>query len=216
MIVAATWTMAANGDPDIPASPEKKESEADRTREKEPKAADETEMLIQRAKENLKRDSKSSTPLIDSEVASQDVKDAYAAYLKSWYENEKWEVDHRRWIYNWQYIAAIIVFVISMCVVVVGVVMSWMQFIASQTAVKNRAEALSAVGKAYQEAAKSAGSEPKPEVLSAMNESLKEATNTIKLSSTGVEVATPVVGVIILTLSLAFFYMYLKFVFPIQ
>jgi hypothetical protein len=38
----------------------------------------------------------------------------------------------------------------------------------------------------------------------------------IEVSASGAKVSTPVIGVIILTLSLAFFYLYLKFVFPIE
>jgi hypothetical protein len=44
----------------------------------------------------------------------------------------------------------------------------------------------------------------------------KELQQTIEVSPTGAKVTTPVVGIVILTLSLAFFYMYLHFVFPIQ
>jgi hypothetical protein len=45
---------------------------------------------------------------------------------------------------------------------------------------------------------------------------IKDIMQTIKVNMQGVEVSTPVMGVIILTLSLAFFYFYLHLVFPIQ
>jgi len=39
--------------------------------------------------------------------------------------------------------------------------------------------------------------------------------HTVELSASGIKVSSPVLGVIILTLSLAFFYLYLVFVYPI-
>ena len=42
-----------------------------------------------------------------------------------------------------------------------------------------------------------------------------EKEHTVELSTSGVKVSSPVLGVIILVLSLAFFYLYLVFVYPI-
>jgi len=41
------------------------------------------------------------------------------------------------------------------------------------------------------------------------------STSTIEISSQGIKVSSPVLGIIILTLSLGFFYLYLVFVYPI-
>lgn len=49
---------------------------------------------------------------------------------------------------------------------------------------------------------------------SATNESAKE--HTVELSTSGIKVSSPVLGVIILTLSFAFFYLYLVYVYPIR
>jgi len=38
----------------------------------------------------------------------------------------------------------------------------------------------------------------------------------LELSTTGVKVSSNILGVVILSLSLAFFYLYLAFVYPIQ
>jgi len=44
----------------------------------------------------------------------------------------------------------------------------------------------------------------------------KSEATTLSLSSSGIEVSSPVIGLIILTLSLGFFYLYLVYVFPIE
>lgn len=41
-------------------------------------------------------------------------------------------------------------------------------------------------------------------------------TNTIELSKDGIKISTAVIGLIILTLSIAFFFLYLKYVYPIS
>lgn len=43
-----------------------------------------------------------------------------------------------------------------------------------------------------------------------------QAENKVELSSSGIKVSSPVLGVIILALSLGFFYLYLVYVYPIQ
>ncbi|MBL4899443.1 MAG: hypothetical protein JKX76_07325 [Colwellia sp.] len=47
------------------------------------------------------------------------------------------------------------------------------------------------------------------------NSSSDEQEHTVEISTSGIKVSSPVLGVIILTLSLAFFYLYLLYVYPI-
>jgi ethanolamine transporter EutH len=44
----------------------------------------------------------------------------------------------------------------------------------------------------------------------------KEMTTELELATTGLKVSSPVLGVIILLISLAFFYLYLVYVYPIS
>ena len=45
---------------------------------------------------------------------------------------------------------------------------------------------------------------------------MSETPHEVQVSMDGIKVSSPVLGVIILTLSLAFFYLYLRFVYPVQ
>lgn len=48
------------------------------------------------------------------------------------------------------------------------------------------------------------------------NAEAKQETTTIEATAKGIKVSSPVLGVIILTISLAFFYLYLVYVYPIE
>ncbi|MBI3862258.1 MAG: hypothetical protein HY290_10220 [Planctomycetia bacterium] len=146
----------------------------------------------------------------DAEFIKQlptDVQEAYHAALIAHYEQDTWALKQRQRIFEWQYYAGIVVFVVSISVVAIGLWMSWLQFSAfyRQSLTAPRQLEMTATQVAAAGKAKGAAPEPVQPIL-----------NQIEVSATGAKVSTPIVGIIILTLSLAFFYLYLKFVFPIE
>jgi hypothetical protein len=136
-----------------------------------------------------------------------DVQESYHAALKAHYDQDKWALQQRQRIFEWQYYAGIVVFFVSISVVVLGLYMSWLQFHSFHLRAKATAVRVDTTA--------AQPSHKKPHEL-AQEVSQEQIKNEIEISPTGAKVSTPVVGVIILTLSLAFFYLYLKFVFPIE
>ena len=99
-----------------------------------------------------------------------------------------WGLEHRRRVFEWQHISSRIIFYSVLFLVFTGVGFSGIQFYRSMR-------------------------EPLPGAPGADGE--EGAVSHIELSAGGLKISSPVLGVIILGLSLAFFYLYLVYVYPI-
>ena len=106
--------------------------------------------------------------------------------LQDYYAYRSQGLDHRTAVFEWQLFSAKMIFMIVVFLVVCGIVFAGIQF---------RMGLL-------QSAAKGQGA--------------AELVTEIELSSGGVKLSSPVLGVIILFLSLAFFYLYLVYVYTIE
>ena len=112
---------------------------------------------------------------------------ARAAYAKAYYEALIKEVDHRVQVFYWQLFSTKIIFFTVLLLVFIGMVFSGMQFYKSIKYV------------------------PKP------GEHPPDSPVTeFEASTSGIKVSSPVLGIVILVISLAFFYLYLVHVYPIE
>ena len=144
-------------------------------------------------------------------ISSPDVK-------KATEEHVVWTLEHRKAIFEWQHTAGQVVFFLAVLIVVMGLIMSWRQFEKDFNTVPHETTA-----------------KPRPAIASPMSgipavippavpgEEADDQADTeqpdahqLEITASSAKVSTNVIGVIILTLSLAFFYLYLKFVFPIE
>lgn len=108
---------------------------------------------------------------------------------------------HRREVFRWQLFSSKITFYVVILLVLAGVYFSGIQFHRSLD--KNRAKVAADKVTAEQEVT---------QVVSPVKSEVTEITASV----TGIKVSSPVLGVLILVISLAFFYLYLSFVYPIQ
>lgn len=107
------------------------------------------------------------------------------AALFAYYDYYTFGLAHREQVIWWQHISSQIIFAIVLSLVIIGVYFAWRQF-----------SAASAGGNSNGSGA-------------------EMPTSTVEIGSKGIKVSSPVLGIIILTLSLGFFYLYLVFVYPI-
>jgi hypothetical protein len=121
--------------------------------------------------------------------ALQESLTAYYRYRESGYQ-------HRRAVFDWQLLSSRIIFAVVILLVSVGVFFSWLQFRADTRAASRRPRG------PLPGAAPGAAAEAKP-------------VTSIGLTKEGIQVSSPVLGVIILMISLAFFYLYLVYVYPV-
>lgn len=119
---------------------------------------------------------------------------------KAYYDYYTSALTKRTGVYQWNDISTKAIFIVVILLVGFGVYLSWVQFFGYR---KQAARALPSK-KAMAAAAGTPSCEPQPDLTSELD---------LKLS--GLHVKSPVLGVILLTLSLAFFYLYLVFVYPV-
>jgi len=115
-------------------------------------------------------------------------------------ENKKiaYEIDKislRGDVFRWNHLSSQLIFWMVIIIVFLGLVFSAIQFYISMIAAKSSIDAVNtAVG----------ASEEKP------------ASSTVKISMSGIEVNSSVLGIIILVIALAFLYLYLIYVYPVK
>jgi hypothetical protein len=129
--------------------------------------------------------------------------------------NAEWEYrayswQHTRNVFVWQYWSGIVIFFVSVLLVVAGIVFAAWQLRYSMRLGSKRMEVMDAHA-AVLNAAAAAG-----DGTAASAAASEPSDTTLKISATGLEVHSATLGVIILAFSMGFFYMYLKYVYPIQ
>ena len=160
---------------------------------KDPEATEKIDyegLLEQAKKDFLNKKEKFEFVLAKPPEYLQDEK-TRSLYLKSWqayYDYLSEGLAYRLKVFRWQALSSIIIFYSVLFLVFAGILFSGIQFYKSM---------------------KFAG---KKEEDGKTNQALTE----FEASASGIKVSSPVLGVIILVISLAFFYLYLVYVYPIQ
>lgn len=128
---------------------------------------------------------------------------ALTASLTAYYRYRETGFEHRRAVFGWQLLSSKIIFAAVILLVGVGLYFSWLQFMAAARGAEAAATAAATEGEA-------------PGVAAAPPAGGAGLATTVEASATGIKVSSPVLGVIILVISLAFFYFYLVHVYPIS
>ena len=105
---------------------------------------------------------------------------------KNYYEYKSFGYSHRKNVFRWQLFSSKLIFIVVVMLVLSGIYFAGLQFFHAIRLSKNPGD-----------------------IEKLMNTELSAGTGEVRVSS-------PVLGVIILVLSFMFFFLYLKFVYPIQ
>jgi Ca2+/H+ antiporter len=108
-------------------------------------------------------------------------------------EYTKFAYAYRIKLYNWQLTSSKYIFAVVVIIVLIGLYLSYLQFNLSTKKVI----------KSIQKADEKFTESPAP-------------TNKLEINKDGIKVDSAVIGLVILTISIVFFFLYLKFVFPIN
>lgn len=114
---------------------------------------------------------------------------------------EQWKLRFNQRSYEWHLISTVLIFVVVMGIVLFGLRLTWLQFTREHHPARRVSLPSSALAPGEGEAG---GPAPGPVVSS------------VKISAAGIEVSSQVIGLLVLAFSLAFFYLYLKEVYPMQ
>lgn len=129
-------------------------------------------------------------------------------YVKAFTDFQIWNLHHLETTYAWHHVCSIIIFFVVIFLVMSGVWFSWMQFrLAHRYPLDGVRRTVSS---ASTNAAPGAAEDP-----AAVATEEKEMVTEFSASPAGVKVASSAIGVVILVISLCFFYLYLDKVYPI-
>ncbi len=124
---------------------------------------------------------------VPQQLMDDSTKAIYLESLHAYYDYRISGFKHRKEVFAWQLFSSMIIFYVVLLLVISGICFSGIQFYKSMK--KGNEE----------------GSGPAEESITEFEASAK-----------GIKVSSPVLGVIILVISLVFFYLYLVYVYPIQ
>lgn len=147
---------------------------------------------------------------------------AYLTALRAYYDYRTSAYAHRHSVFAWQLISSRIIFASVILLVMAGVYFSGVQFHADmRTLPGNKPGRESRRSIAVTEHVEPASEPISDAPPKQSDEPLESATKvhqitSIEASTSGLKVSSPVLGVIILSISLLFFYLYLAFVYPIH
>jgi uncharacterized membrane protein len=145
-------------------------------------------------------------------------KESYYVALRAYYQYRTSGYEHRRTLFRWQFISSIIIFVVVILLVFLGMYFSWVQF---RNSLSSRAADRSIKTKRVVVENQKNSNPEKLEGDVLQSRGIPDpigptSVTTLKASREGIEVSSPVLGVIILIISFLFFYLYLKTVYPIN
>lgn len=150
-------------------------------------------------------------PISDAAVQALDSERiAYSKHNAAYYDYYRTSFKYRERVFNWQHESTIIIFIMVMLVVLAGLVFSGIHFYRSM-------QYMQAVNTLLIAHTKKLIKQPNMDSKPASDpEKPGSADHFVKFSKDGIELRSSVLGVIILGLSIAFFYLYLFFVYPIN
>jgi hypothetical protein len=165
---------------------------------------------INSSRQNGKTDYNADTLLSDSErVVKLNIDEIHLNLSK-----KKYAIEHERKVYDFQYYTSIIIFAVVIFIVLTGLYLSYKQFEFTHEMLRNQTDAKKAIIIQGPDATTkiiddTTSQETKADI------SLSGST-TFELSKDGIKINSAVIGLIILAISIAFFFLYLEYVYPVH
>lgn len=145
---------------------------------------------------------------------TDEARQACARLQKVAYEHQAWMLEYRQRAFEAHHVYTIIVFAIVCAMVLLGMYLSYKEFAIGaarrQRLIERLVQRFRRPGGAKPDEARAGGDQD----LSA--EEKAAAATALEIGTSGVKVTSQVLGVIVLVVSMGFFYLYLKTVYPIQ
>lgn len=132
----------------------------------------------------------------DKDMANEQVHKSCLAARQAYYDYYARALPRRTRVYEWNNFSTKVIFVVVLGLVAIGVYFSWKQFFGMTVRPKTEAS----------QDEQQAEHEKREE---------RELVTELEMGLKGIKVKSPILGVILLTVSLAFFYLYLKYVYPV-
>lgn len=132
-------------------------------------------------------------------TATQKVENYSKSLQREKYEYEIWVIKYNKKLYEYQHFSSKILLGISIIVLTCGLYFSYIQF-------KNKTTIHNITIKNKQD----------PENKEEFLEQDDDSKTSLKIGATGIEISSSIIGLLILCVSLAFFYLYIANIYPIE
>ena len=142
-----------------------------------------------------------------------EMKSACESAIQAAWDHNRWKIAYTQKAYEAHHIYTMFVFALICGLVLLGMWLSYKEF--DRAARSARAQPASGRDAAKSEKSQASDAGPKADATPPAPPA-DEARNTLEVSASGVKVTSPVLGVIVLVVSMGFFYLYLKTVYPIE
>ncbi|WP_295720820.1 hypothetical protein [Mucilaginibacter sp.] len=129
-------------------------------------------------------------------------------------EEDRYGIKHGQKVYDFQYYTSIIIFVVVIFIVLTGLYLSYKQFEFTHEMLRNQTDAKKAIIIQGPDATTKITDDTTSQETKA-DISLSGST-TFELSKDGIKINSAVIGLIILAISIAFFFLYLEYVYPVH
>lgn len=120
-------------------------------------------------------------------------------------KHEEWSLNHRKQVLNYQHVSSIVIFVVVLIIIGFGLFLSYMQFRKSSQLGEQPDKGSAAAAQSIDNNNKDSGSG-----------TISPTLTSISISKDGIQIDSSVIGILILFISLGFFYLYLTTVYPID
>lgn len=132
------------------------------------------------------------------------------AAVQAYYQYRIESFDHRRRVYEWQLFSSRLIFYVVVLLVLSGIYFAGVQFHAGLRGGRSKSKAAMKTDSEGTQGGTASASEDAPGTTKAA-----PVVTQLEVSPTGIKVSSPILGVIILVISFAFFYLYLRYVYPV-
>lgn len=129
-------------------------------------------------------------------------------------EEDRYGIKHGQKVYDFQYYTSIIIFAVVIFIVLTGLYLSYKQFEFTHEMLRNQTDAKKAIIIQGPDATTKITDDTTSQETKA-DISLSGST-TFELSKDGIKINSAVIGLIILAISIAFFFLYLEYVYPVH
>ena len=154
--------------------------------------------LIYSISSNKKSNINSSNNDVDVQTITRNATDKVEEEVKNLeaekYNHDIWKLQYERKIFEYQHISSIVLLCVSLMVLICGLYFSYMQF-------KDRTGHID-TNKAIQNSLKDLDND-------------EESKTSLKIGMAGIEISSSIIGLLILCVSLAFFYLYIANIYPV-
>jgi hypothetical protein len=171
-----------------------------------------TTTLAQKDSDEIKQEAYNKQFLkTSSSDSKKDMVNPYAEIDQRYYKFKK---EDTMWVMKFQFISTVVIFIMVIGIVITGLFLSYRQFEFTKEMLRKQHDAALIPVKLRTDTTLTQTASAVE--VQQTDTSVEPSNNTFEISKEGIKINSAVIGLIILAMSIAFFFLYLQFVYPVN